>query len=45
MDTITLLRSVATVLCFGVFVGILVWAYSKRNAKRFEEAAQLPLQD
>ncbi len=45
MDTITVLRSVATVLCFGVFVGILVWAYSKRNAKRFEEAAQLPLQD
>lgn len=45
MDTLTVLRSVATVLCFVVFVGILVWAYNKRNAKGFEEAAQLPLQD
>ncbi|MBK6648684.1 MAG: cbb3-type cytochrome c oxidase subunit 3 [Betaproteobacteria bacterium] len=45
MDTLTVLRSVATVLCFATFVGILVWAYSRRNAERFEEAAQLPLQD
>ena len=45
MDTISVLRSIATVLCFAVFVGIIAWAYSKRNAKQFDEAAQLPFQD
>lgn len=45
MDTITVLRSVATVMCFGVFVGIVFWAFSKRNTKKFDEAAQLPLSD
>jgi cytochrome c oxidase cbb3-type subunit 4 len=45
MDTLTLLRSVSTVLGFVVFIGIIVWAYSRRNAKDFSEAAQLPFQD
>jgi cytochrome c oxidase cbb3-type subunit 4 len=31
------------VISFVVFIGIIVWAYAKRNAKDFEEAAQLPL--
>lgn len=42
---INVLRSVATVLSLGVFVGILIWAYSRRNISRFDEAAQLPFMD
>ena len=37
------LRALTTVLSFTVFVGILVWAFSKRNAQDFEDAARLPL--
>jgi len=36
------IRAAATVACFVLFTGIVVWAYSRRNAQRFEEAAQLP---
>ena len=39
---INTLRSAATVVSFLTFIGILVWAYSRRNAADFEEAAQLP---
>ena len=37
------LRVVTTVLSFAVFIGILVWAFSKRNKEDFDAAAQLPL--
>ncbi|MBW8720925.1 MAG: CcoQ/FixQ family Cbb3-type cytochrome c oxidase assembly chaperone, partial [Polaromonas sp.] len=31
---------------FATFIGLLVWAYSSRNRKRFEEDAKIPfLQD
>jgi cytochrome c oxidase cbb3-type subunit IV len=36
---LTTLRIIATVACFLAFVGIVVWAYSRR----FDEAARLPL--
>jgi cytochrome c oxidase cbb3-type subunit 4 len=40
------LRVIATLACFATFVGILAWAYSRRNRAAFDEAAQLPfLQD
>ena len=41
---VTTLRIAATVTSFLIFVGILVWAWSKRNQRDFEEAAQLPFQ-
>ena len=41
---ITTLRIVATLASFATFIGILVWAYSRRNAKAFEGAAQLPFE-
>jgi cytochrome c oxidase cbb3-type subunit 4 len=41
MDVNTL-RSVATVAGLLTFIGIVVWAWSKRNAADFEEAAKLP---
>lgn len=42
MIDITTLRVAATVACFVVFIGIVVWACSRRNARAFEEAARLP---
>ena len=36
------LRAMATVLSFMTFIGIVAWAYSRRNAADFEEAARLP---
>jgi cytochrome c oxidase cbb3-type subunit 4 len=37
------LRALTTVLSFAVFIGILVWAFSKRHKQDFEEAARLSL--
>lgn len=42
---INTLRSVVTLLSLLAFVGIVWWAWSKRNQRAFDEAAQLPFQD
>lgn len=39
------MRSVVTLVSFLTFVGIIVWAWSKRNKSSFDEAAQLPFND
>ncbi|MDP1686593.1 cbb3-type cytochrome c oxidase subunit 3 [Hydrogenophaga sp.] len=39
------LRSIVTVISMLTFLGIVAWAWSKRNKDRFDEAAQLPFQD
>ena len=39
------LRIVFTVLSFVVFIGIVLWAYSGKRKKAFQEAAQLALDD
>jgi cytochrome c oxidase cbb3-type subunit 4 len=44
VDIVTL-RSLTTVLAFVTFIGIVVWAYSGRARRRFEEAAQLPFEE
>jgi cytochrome c oxidase cbb3-type subunit 4 len=36
------LRVVTTVISFVIFIGILVWTFSKRNKEDFDEAAKLP---
>jgi cytochrome c oxidase cbb3-type subunit IV len=41
---INTLRSLATVASLLTFIGIVVWAYSRRNAADFEQAAQLPFE-
>ncbi|HCY15129.1 MAG: CcoQ/FixQ family Cbb3-type cytochrome c oxidase assembly chaperone [Pseudomonadota bacterium] len=43
MDVNTL-RSIATVASFITFIGIVLWAWSKRNAADFEQAAMLPFE-
>lgn len=42
---LTLLRSLATLACFALFVGIVAWAWSSRNRAGFAEAERLPLGD
>ena len=39
------LRVVATVVCFVSFIGIVWWAWSRKRAAAFEEAARLPFAD
>ena len=34
-----------TVALFLLFVGIIIWAWSSKRKKRFDEAARLPLDD
>ncbi len=37
-------RSLFTVMCLIIFVGVVWWAYSSRNASDFEAAARLPFE-
>jgi cytochrome c oxidase cbb3-type subunit IV len=39
------LRVMVTLLSFAAFIGIAMWAWSRKNATRFDEAAQLPFAD
>jgi cytochrome c oxidase cbb3-type subunit 4 len=39
------LRSIVTVVSLVTFLGIVRWAWSKRNQSGFDEAAQLPFKD
>ncbi|MBC7597487.1 MAG: cbb3-type cytochrome c oxidase subunit 3 [Polaromonas sp.] len=41
---VTTLRIAATLASFVTFIGIMVWAYSRKNAKDFDEAAHLPFE-
>jgi cytochrome c oxidase cbb3-type subunit IV len=44
MDVNTL-RVVATVASFILFVGIVVWAWRKRDTSDFKDAANLPFNE
>jgi cytochrome c oxidase cbb3-type subunit 4 len=39
------LQALATVLTTVAFLIVVVWAYSSKNKKRFDEAANLPFAD
>ena len=41
---INTLRSFVTVISLITFIGIMVWAYSRKNAADFETAANLPFE-
>lgn len=41
---INTIRIVTTLVSFALFIGIVRWAWSKRRAKDFEEAANLPFE-
>ena len=38
-------RSWHTVVMLIIFVGIIIWAYSKKRKPSFDEAAHLPFED
>lgn len=42
---INTLRTLLTLVCFAVFVGIVLWAYGGARRERFAEAARVPLLD
>jgi cytochrome c oxidase cbb3-type subunit 4 len=37
------LRIATTLISFAIFIGIMVWAFSRRNKEDFEAASKLPL--
>ncbi|MDP3743320.1 MAG: cbb3-type cytochrome c oxidase subunit 3 [Methylotenera sp.] len=39
---INTLRILATVMSFIVFVGIIIWAWKRRDTSDFKDAANLP---
>ena len=41
---VTTLRIISTLVAFATFIGIVVWAWSRRNTADFEEAAKLPFE-
>ena len=38
-------HSIWTVLLLILFIGIVIWAFSSRRKRAFDEAARLPLED
>jgi len=43
--TIHDLQSLVTLLFIIVFIGVVIWAYSRKRKKDFNEAANLPLNE
>ena len=39
------LQGVGTITCMIGFVGVVWWAFRRKNRQRFEDAAQLPFDD
>jgi cytochrome c oxidase cbb3-type subunit 4 len=44
VDT-SILQSVWTVIAFVFFVGVVIWAWSSKRKKSFDEAARMALDD
>lgn len=42
MHIYSILASVMTVISFVMFIGIVVWAYSRHRRESYREAAQAP---
>ena len=45
MDTVILIHSILTVVAFGTFIGIFMWAWSAKQRGRFEAAAHSVLEE
>lgn len=44
-ETLGVLRGLATLFAMLAFMGVCAWAYSRKRRRRFESAAQLPLEE
>lgn len=42
MELSTLLSAIVTVVSFVTFIGIVLWAYSRKRKRAFDEAANAP---
>ncbi len=42
MDIVSVIGSTTTVVSFVAFVGVVVWAYSGRRKRAFDDAANAP---
>ena len=42
MDIVSVIGSTTTVVSFVAFVGVVVWAYSGRRKREFDDAANAP---
>lgn len=42
---INLFRGIVTAIMLGLFIGVCIWAYSRKRRKDFTEAANLPFRD
>ena len=42
MDIVSVIGSATTVVSFVAFVGVVVWAYSGRRKRAFDDAATAP---
>lgn len=40
-----MISGIVTLAAFASFIGIAIWAWSRRNRARFESASRLPLED
>lgn len=40
-----MLSGVMTAAAFAAFIAVVVWAYSRKRKKDFQEAARIPLDD
>jgi cytochrome c oxidase cbb3-type subunit IV len=45
IDTLGVLRGIATVLAMLAFVAIVAWAWSRQRREKFDAAARLPLEE
>ena len=43
--SISMFHSLWTIAVLAIFIGIIIWAFSKRRKTAFDEAARLPLED
>jgi len=41
----SLFHSIWTALLFLLFIGIVIWAWSRRQKERFDDAANIPFKD
>lgn len=41
----SLFHSIWTAVLLVIFIGIVIWAWSRRQEKSFDEAANLPFKD
>ena len=43
--TISFFHSLWTIAVLAIFIGIIIWAFSKNRKTAFDEASRLPLED